>query len=115
MSEEAVLGTYIVRYEVPKWEVSYEQTIQVKEFTKPNYEIRTHLSTGKDIVLTVDPQYYFGAPLEKYSLGVSATLIPQKTCRYCWWEAEQEEDGYVNFQFNTAPSDRMDFSLPLQS
>ena len=115
MSDEAPLGTYIISYYIPKREVSYEQTIQVKEFTKPNYEIRIALNTSKDIVMSVDPQYYFGAPVEEYSLGVSATLIPQKNCRYCRWNAEQEEDGYTNFQFNTAPSDRMDVSLLAQA
>ena len=115
MSKEASLGTYIIRYFVPQRDVSYEQTLQVKEFTKPNYEIRTDILTGQDLVLHIDPRYYFGAPLGKYSLGVSASLVPEKTCWYCRWNSEQEEDGYNNFQFGTAPSDRMDISWVDQS
>lgn len=112
--KEAKLGTYIVQYTIQPWDVSYEHTVLVKEYTKPNYEINHDVLTGDGLAITIDPRYYFGAALDEYELEVQATLIPKKTCRYCWRYAKKQDGMYNNFQFTEAPSDRTNAALTAQ-
>ncbi len=110
---EAPLWTYIVDYYISAGPRAgtYEQTIQVKEFTKPTYEIRGALSTDDPISIGVDPWYYFWSPVDRYDMTVSATLIPQEGCRDCRRYADTQGGEYSNFQFGGAESTRVDRSL----
>ncbi|MDP2670214.1 MAG: hypothetical protein Q8O99_04615 [bacterium] len=97
LPETAPLGTYYMVYEF-EGQQSRSHDLRVQEFQKASFEMKPQLITsGTKVLLTVEPTYYFGSPVDTYDLDIDRSVAGENACRRCRrWNTD---DYYFNHVF----------------